>query len=154
MLEYRLIELLKHIWGQLVQAQRDGTSKDKDLLFKTKIEVIFCVGNCTTAVSDALYMHGLELLIEAVSQGAIKILVEALSYEFAKTCSFGLKIALDSIAKYFGFYKHTLKLNSTDAEVYGNAFQQLKDEFEFKLGGLDVLERCQFHEDKQVYRMS
>ena len=143
-LEHQLISLLRHIWGILIQEQIKGAGSlaDKDLLLKTKIEVIFCIGNCTTSVLDTVYLHGLELLMEAVNQGALKILVEALGFELARTCSFGLTVALDSLHRYFSCYKETLMLESLEAELYVPVFHKLMDEFEFSLQGLDAVERC------------
>jgi hypothetical protein len=62
----------------------------------------------------------------------------------------GLKISLDSLKRYFRFFKQAEKVKNQD---YWQIYGQMMMEFE-NLGGIDFLEQCQYHSDHEVYKMA
>jgi hypothetical protein len=115
-----------------------------------KNEILYCVGNCTLGVRDTLSNSALALLKQALDQGAMSILAEALCYKAHKMDNDGLKITLDSIRRYFKFFKQAEKVKHPQ---FGEVYAQMVLEFETH-GGIDALEECQFHCDHTVYKMS
>ena len=66
------------------------------------------------------------------------ILVEALGYKSHKMDVDGIKIAIDSLNRYFRFFKKAEKVKH---HHFGSVFEQIIVEFE-TLGGIDALEEC------------
>jgi hypothetical protein len=124
------------------------------ILTQIKNEIVYCVGNCVLGINDALYAHSIELLSEAIKQGAIKILVEAIDFNFAFTDSLGIKVALEGLHRYFKHFKSAKHSSGLETSSFAGLHDQLKEEFEFQLNALDALERCQYHYDKGVFKMS
>lgn len=122
-------------------------------LIRIKNEILYCVGNCTLGIKDALLYHGLKLLKMALDQGALSILCSALHYKSIPTESDSLKVALDSLGFYFKFFRKAKSSKQQEVlESFGAIFDQMISKFEDE--GLDALESCQYHSDPQVYRMS
>ena len=68
-----------------------------------KTEVIYCMANCVIGVRDTLIGNGAMLLQEALKQGALLVLSQALN-NFS-TSTLGLNIALEGLYRYFKFFK-------------------------------------------------
>ena len=64
-----------------------------------KTEVIYCMTNCVIGVRDTLIGNGAMLLQEALKQGALLVLSQALN-NFS-TSTLGLNIALEGLYRYF-----------------------------------------------------
>jgi hypothetical protein len=137
------VDVLSKIWSQV----RDVEGPE---IVGIKNEIIYCIGNCTLGVRDSLSDSALAILKQALDQGALTILAEALAFKCHKMDADGLKITLDSLKRYFKFFKQAEKINH---HQFGSVFQKLVMEFE-SLGGLDALEECQFHCDHMVFKMS
>jgi hypothetical protein len=111
---------------------------DNDDIVGIKNEILYCIGNCTLGVRDTLCDSALGLLKQALDQGALVILVEALGYKNHKMNADGLKIALDSLKRYFKFFKQAEMVKH---HAFGLVYEQMNLEFE-TLGGIDALEEC------------
>lgn len=94
-----IMDLLVKIWGQLRAAP------DNIKIVDIKNEILYCVGNCTLGIRDSLCDSAYGMLKQAIDQGALIILAEALSFKTHKMNTSGLHITLDSLKRYFKFFK-------------------------------------------------
>ena len=68
---------------------------------------------------------------QAVLQGSLQILVQALDFKSAQTQALGIKVALSGLLQYFKTFKPT------------HTFIWFKEnQFEDEYNGLDILENC------------
>lgn len=66
-----------------------------------------------------------------------------------------LRAALESLSRYFRAFKRAEKPESLAAfQEHGDVLDEILTVFEGELGGLDHLERCQYHPENSIYRLS
>lgn len=93
------------------------------------------------------------MLQQVLQRGGLFLLTSILDFNSVTSSSACLKVALESLHRFFKAFKIASKSNSLDVfEAYGEKFEEIVTVFECELSGLDFLERCQYHSDKHVYR--
>lgn len=108
------------------------------------------------AIQDALLPDGLSLLRQAVDQGAISLLTSALDYQSTATNALGLKVALEGLRRYLKVFQKVQR-PCTPKDIkdnFGADLGVILDKFEQSYGGVEKLEKCQYHFDDEVYRMA
>ena len=120
-------------------------SEDAKVLLQVKDELIYCAANCVLVVhnSNVLSTYSHDLMKQAVLQGSLRIIIQGLDFKSAQTQDLGIKVALTGLFQYFKHFKPT------------HSFTWFKEhQFEDELNGLDILENCQYHKSKSVYKLS
>lgn len=133
---------LHQLWNSLETVATDDAQS-------LKIEIVMCIGNMTVGVKDALLVTALALLTELMHQGGLDVLTAALNPQYNNgQC---VKSALESLQAVFGLFKKARcepNMAKTEAQKeHGASYMALLLDFESRLGGVDALERCQYHHD-------
>ena len=74
-----------------------------------------------------------------INQGALKVLIQALDFQESSGC---IQTSLESLEQLFKLFQE----NKTQ-------YQKVLNQFEMQ-GGIDLLEKCQYHENVRIYIMS
>lgn len=121
-------ESLSGLYGSL-------SSKNAQLARTLRQEIVYCFGNSTIGVKDTVRPTQRDLVGAMLRQGGLRTLTAVVQEGGDAPC---LRSALEGLAACFMLFK------------YVNDYEPLLIEFE-KLGGVDALERCQYHPCEKVY---